>query len=70
MTLTLDWQRLYEAAILEIDRSRLPGLIELAQAAIDARIEILAADHQGTPEERQALADALSGLRVLKMESR
>jgi hypothetical protein len=62
------WQRRYEAAILETDRSRLPALIEVAQSAIDARIEELQSDHLGTREEMDALADALAGLRVLRKE--
>jgi hypothetical protein len=63
------WQRFYEDAILETDRSRLPVLIRTAHAAIDARIEQLKDDHHGSAEERQAIADAIAGLRVLKRES-
>jgi hypothetical protein len=76
---TCKWQRLYEAAILETDRSRLPALIAEAQAAIDARMDALSAYSDGKTsngkidieayrifEEKQALADALSGIRILK----
>ena len=63
-----EWQRHYEAAILETDRSRLPNLIKAAQAAIDARVEDLRLNHSGTAEEEQAIADALAGLRVLQKE--
>ncbi|MGC2154245.1 MAG: hypothetical protein WA618_19555, partial [Terriglobales bacterium] len=71
-----EWQRLYEAAILETDRSRLPRLITEAQAAIDARIEALRSHSDGEidgetyriAEEKQAIADALSGIRILKKE--
>jgi hypothetical protein len=73
---TYDWQRPYEAAILETDRSRLPILIAEAQAAIDARIEALHSHSNGKmdgeayriAEEKQASADALSGIRILKKE--
>lgn len=65
---TYDWQRHYETAILEIDRSRLPRLIETADAAIHARIKELESDHAGTAEERQAIEDALNGLKVLRKE--
>ena len=68
MTQSYGWQHCYEAAILETDRSRLPNLIKAAQAAIDARVEQLHADHEGTPEERLALSDALAGLSVLRRE--
>jgi len=47
-----EWQRHYEAAILETDRSRLPQLIEAAQTAIDARFKELRANHGGTSEEQ------------------
>jgi len=63
-----DWQRHYEAAILETDGLRLPELIKTAQAAINRRIEELRTDHQGTPQEQQAIADALAGLRLLQQE--
>ncbi|MGA9355860.1 MAG: hypothetical protein WBV46_19395 [Terriglobales bacterium] len=73
---TYEWQRPYEAAILETDRSRLPRLIAEAQAAIDARIEALYSKSNGktgpedyrAAEEKQAIADALSGIRILKKE--
>jgi hypothetical protein len=68
MTQSYGWQRYYEAAILETDRSRLPKLIKDAQAAIDARVEELRDNHGDTPEEQRALADALAGLRVLRRE--
>lgn len=60
------WQRFYEQAVLETDRAHLPRLIDTAQNAIHARIEQLRGDHQDHAAERQALADALAGLQVLK----
>lgn len=63
------WQRLYEDAILETDRARLPVLIRAAHAAIDARMEQLKDDHHASAEEQQAIGDAIAGLRVLKRES-
>lgn len=63
------WQRSYEDAILETDRSRLPILIRAAHAAIDQRVEQLRENREASPEERQAIADALAGLRVLREES-
>jgi hypothetical protein len=73
---TYEWQRPYEAAILETDRSRLPRLIAEAQAAIEARMEVLSSFPNGKTgpedyriaEEKQAIADALSGMRILKKE--
>lgn len=62
------WEDVYEAAILETERSRLPERIKAAQDAIDSRIEQFQQDHQGTPEERDAIGSALSGIRILKKE--
>jgi hypothetical protein len=62
------WQRPYEAAILETDRTKLPMLIVAAQAAIDARITEIQAKHDATPEERRAIEDAINGLRILVTE--
>lgn len=67
-----DWQRYYEAAILETDRAQLPKLIAVAQAAINERAEELRShqngDANGTSAEKQAIADAQAGLRILSKE--
>ena len=63
------WRQFYEQALVETDLSRLPVLIQAARAAIDRRIEQLPSDSPVSSEERQAIADALAGLRVLKQES-
>jgi hypothetical protein len=76
MDRTYDWQQPYESAILETDRSRLPKLISEAQAAIDARmaaIRSLSNGHadgnvDGLFEEKQAIADAQAGIRILIKE--
>lgn len=76
MQRTYDWQRPYEAAILETDRSRLPKLIADAQAAINARLAALHSNANGDAngagdsldEEKQAIADALAGIRILIRE--
>lgn len=62
------WQPLYERTMLETDSSRLPALVRAARAAIATRIEELHSDSHDSSEERQAIADALTGLRVLKVE--
>ena len=73
MDRTYDWQRPYEAAILETDRVRLPKLIAEAQAAIDTRMKALnsaSGPEQANSvfEERQAIEDALAGIRILIRE--
>ena len=69
MTGLYPWEDVYHAAILETERLRLPDRINAAQAAINSRIEQLQQDHQGTPEERDAIASALAGIRILKNEA-
>ena len=60
------WQESYQAAILETDDMKLPQRLQVAKAAIDDRLHDLQLDHGGTPEERQAITDALGGLNVLR----
>ena len=68
MTGTYNWRQQYEAALVETDRALLPNLIQVAQAAIDARIAEIRSDRAASPDEQQAIADALSGLHVLRRE--
>jgi hypothetical protein len=62
------WQRLYEEALLETDRSKLEQRTKAATLAIQARVQELNRDHHGTAEERTAIHSALSGLTVLQRE--
>jgi len=62
------WEESYQAAILETDDKKLQNRIQAAKAAIDNRLHDLQTDHGGTPEERQAITDALGGLNVLRRE--
>lgn len=68
MTLVYGWQRFYEEAMLETKNVELPRVIRAANAAIDARLQQLMADPHDSSEERQAIADAQVGLRVLSRE--
>jgi hypothetical protein len=56
------------AAVLETDDKKMVEHIRVAKGAIDARLHELQLDHGGTPEERQAITDALGGLQVLRRE--
>jgi hypothetical protein len=42
--------------------------IRVAKSAIDTRLWEMQMDHGGTPEERQAISDALAGLSALRRE--
>ena len=62
------WQKQYEAAVLETKHEKIQPRIREAKAAIDARLHEMQLDHGGTPEERDAISDALAGLNVLRRE--
>jgi hypothetical protein len=63
-----DWEKLYQAAILETDWLKIEERVKAADSAISARLHEFSSDHGGTPEENQRLRDALSGLSVLRRE--
>jgi hypothetical protein len=62
------WQELYRNAFVETDYRKLPNRIRVAKEAIDTRLHELQMDHGGTPEQRQAIIDALAGLNILRRE--
>lgn len=70
MMTQFSWTRFYEAAILETDRSKLAVHIPAAEAAIKVRAQELTKNQEGTEEERIALNDAISGLKILRQELR
>jgi hypothetical protein len=63
-----EWGKLYQAAILETDWSKIEERIEAADLAIKGRLYEFSQDHGGTPEENQAIGDALNGLTILRRE--
>jgi hypothetical protein len=69
MTTEYPWGPIYEAAILETDRVKLARQIEETERALKARLQELNNDHGGTPEERAAISDAMSSLKILKRET-
>jgi hypothetical protein len=64
---TYAWELLYQAAILETDDTKLPKLLEQARGAIDFRLREVASNGD-SPEEKQALEQALRALKVLRKE--
>jgi hypothetical protein len=68
MIVDYPWGRSYERAILETNRSKLAKHVQLAEQAIMARVQELNRDGGGTEEERAAIRDALSGLKILHKE--
>jgi hypothetical protein len=59
----LEWPKLYEAAVLELDRTALPSRVQSAKAAIHTRIVELRTTEP--PEEDSRLDDALKMLERL-----
>jgi hypothetical protein len=68
MTTTPKWHDIYKAALLETDWSRMDERIQAAEAAIRDRRHEFDLNHGGTPEENQAITDALHSLKVLRTE--
>ena len=62
------WQDLYATAVLETDWSKIEEHIQVAENGIKARLHEFSMNHGGTPEENQAIADALDGLNILRKE--
>ena len=62
------WQERYATALLETDWSKIEEKIQAADNAIRVRLHEFSMNHGGTPEENQAIEDALSGLNVLRKD--
>jgi hypothetical protein len=60
-----EWQKPYEEALIEFDKSKLPQRIAAAERAILNRREKIFGD-PADATERQAMEDALVFLRVIK----
>ena len=63
-----DWVKLYQEAILETDWSKIEERIQAADLGISARLHEFSLNHGGTPEENQAIANAVNGLTTLRGE--
>jgi len=68
MTTKYQWHDVYKAAVLETDWSKMEERI-LAEFAIHEREKTFSTDHGGTAEERQAIADAMRSLAVLRADA-
>jgi hypothetical protein len=61
------WQESYQAALVETDWTKMQERAQTAESEIHQRRLLLSQDHGGTDEERAALVNAMSGLRILQM---
>jgi hypothetical protein len=64
-----NWQEAYWSAILETDWSKMEERVQSAEAALHERKHEVDLDHGGTPEENQAIEDAVRGLSVLRADA-
>jgi hypothetical protein len=62
------WQNQFAAALHETDAHRLAKCIEVAEAAVLVRLETMDETGAGDWGERDAIADALTRLEILKRE--
>jgi hypothetical protein len=62
------WYESYKAVVLETDWMKMHDRIQSAECKIHDRQRVLSEDHGGTPQERQAIANALNGMRTLRTE--
>ena len=62
------WLELYRTALLETDWSKIEREIQAAEDGIGVRLHEFSLNHGGTPEENQAIVDALNGLDILRKE--
>jgi len=62
------WQELYATALLETDWTKIEQKIQAAENGIEARLNEFSLNHGGTPEENQAIVDALHGLDIFRKE--
>jgi hypothetical protein len=67
--MTFTWYHSYRAAILETDWTTMQERLQSAELEIHERQRILSLNHGGSPEERQAIADALRGIGHLRIEA-
>ena len=67
--MTYSWHESYRAALLETDGTKMREGIQAAEAKIRDRQRVLSENHGGTPDERQAIADAITGLKALLREA-
>jgi len=66
--MTYVWYESYKAVALETDWTKMHERIQSAESKINDRKRVLSLDHGGTPEERQAIANALNAMSTLRTE--
>ena len=70
MTTRQKWQELCRVAVLENDWSKIEERIDAAESGIKGRLLEFSLNHGGTPEENQAMLDAVNKLNTLRGDVR
>ena len=60
------WQNEYQAALVELDREKLPERVAAAETSIYKRLQQIS---QGPDDQAETIEDALAGLRILKRDN-
>jgi hypothetical protein len=68
MTPEYGWEKLYQAAVLETDWSRIEDHVKAADSAINQRLNEFSLNHGGTPEENLAITKALTALEGIRKD--
>jgi DnaJ-domain-containing protein 1 len=68
MITAFSWHDSHRAALLETDWTKMQERLRTAESELRKRQHVLSMDHGGAPEERQAIADALNGMKSLEAE--
>jgi|SRR5436305_238735 len=68
VTMSYVWYESFKAIMLETDWTTMHDRIQSAERRIRDGQRELSEDHGGTPQERQAIANALEGMRTLRTE--
>jgi hypothetical protein len=67
MTEVYCWQQSYRDAVLELSPAEMRTKLARARSELEQRnMELICAQDENSREERQAIADALNGLRVIE----
>jgi hypothetical protein len=65
----INWKEFYKAALLETDWTKMEERVKAVETEIHKRRLTLRQNRDGTQEERDALINAMSSLRVLQRDA-
>ena len=63
-----DWQHVYHQALVETDWTKIEERIHAAEVVMNERLREFSVNGGGSPEENQAVIDAINALKILRRE--